>query len=424
MMNYKFKMKATAFAVTMALGQQTVHAQVAVTDPGTYTAIGAVVIALGSIGTSIAAYGERIISSIKGAADATATTQSGVGQMIAKAVGTAQAEQAIVQVEQRYRVVSPCAALAPAEGVASAMSSASTGYFGRGGGAGPSRRYASSGGASQTLEQALMIAAGQEPAPAQEFGERLGAHAGCSSFAVGRRADVCKAAFGSAGNPTNLPNADLRAETLVYGPQKSLDPAAQVRRGTIYADADRVGIEAYLRNVSSTGDVRELKPGELNTDPGRAYLGVSQAYQARASLAELPLREHAGRMMPQPATIQALKVLQDAPEMKQYVEGYLRENVGPEWSAKGISQSDMQAIEVGRRYYNPLWKAQLGKSNSEELARQMLEVMAFQLVLSDQAIKRQETANLALGQIALSLNRMEGLPLLKERLASVTGARQ
>lgn len=420
----KFKMRATVAAVMMMVGQQSAHAQWAVTDPGTYAAIATVTTALGAIGTAISAYGERIIAAIKGNADATATTQAGVGQMIAKAAGTAQAEQAIVQVEQRYRVVSPCAALAPAEGVATVMASATTGYFGRGGGSGQSRRYSSSGGGSATLEQALMIAAGQEAAPAQDVGERLGAHAGCSSFAAGRRAEVCKAAFGSSGNPTNRPNADLRAETLVFGPQGSLDPAAQVRRGTIYADADRVGIEAYLRNVSSTGDVRDLQPGELNTNAGRAYLGVSQAYQARASLAEFPLREHAGRMMPQPATINVLKVLQDAPEMKNYIEGYLRESVGQEWATKGVSQSDMQAIEVGRRYYNPLWKAQLAKSNAEELARQMLEVMALQLVLSDQAIKRQETANLALGQIALSLNRMEGLPLLKERLAAVTGARQ
>lgn len=330
--------------------------------------------------------------------------------------------RAIETMRQR-RIQDPCIMIAAAKapGVQAAAANAGSSY-GRGGSGAPlavSGRGAPGGVSGASRTNMLSIATGKEPSPATEVLASNAARWACDEFARSNplRAKSCDAAGMAAGNGASRPDADIRAETLFDGPQEEYGKT-KLRR-TIAADGnDRLAVEAYLRNLSSPLDLRQLEKGELKTEDGRRFLAVKDTYEARMSLATRGLRDVAGQKTESVSTIPAIQAMLKSETAKDYVNGRL--GAIPGWSSKGVSPQELRALEAERRHMNVKWRDFLAKASEQEIAAEQLQIGAYQIVLQTEMLEemgrmRAEFSNLSAGAV-----RSEMLPVLKAQHAAAT----
>jgi len=395
-----------------------------------YTCDGCVVAAVTALNVSVTAGMTALSTLITTTHNMTVQAIKGVGTEVsqgatenAKAIAMANSRVAYDVVRSntmpRYSITNPCAVVAATAGVDSAVREASTAgaTFGRGGTGGGGIR-AGSGGAGADLAKAISIAKGAEPAPAPEVTAKLAASGACSAFATGSRATACSAARFSTGQSNPYGEADVRADTLFDGPQKNGERRKKFTVDDAAGSAERVAIEAFIRNMGTPLELRSLGQGELGTDAGRRFLAVKDSYEARMSFAERPMRRHVGMMAPTPDSHGFIARLVESVD-RAWVTAYL-DKASPNWRTKGISRDDVLSMEVEGRHMNRGWQLRVSSMPPEEVAREQLRTTAFQNVLLWQLNQEVRESGIMLGGLNATAVRSESLPELKAAHSAAT----
>jgi hypothetical protein len=371
----------------------------------------------GTISATSTAMTSAITAAIKGAEAATNTAITRSSQHVAESVVRTQEVSDRYKSEERFRVTDPCSVAAATVGMTdvrsigagAAAANSGIGHGGSGGGAAP--------GASGSMDRALRIANGKEPAPAPEVQAQIAAKGACETFAgSGVRGTACGSAGFAASNTSGYQDADLKAATLLDGPQAA---GSARRRLTIDPGTkDATAVSAFMRNVSSPLQLRDLTPGELKTDEGRRYMALKDAFDARISLAERPMQRHSGKILASTATIPMINELLKS-KQAQFVTAYLNRQA-PNWRTRGISEDELMNLEVERRHTNLQWQADVAESSPEEAAREMVRLQALQLVMLSNLTTEVREMSVAMSGLALAQARAELVPQLmaQHRLAA------
>lgn len=397
---------------------------------------GCVVAAVGGAATAItgaiSVSTTLLLNEIAGSSMAAAkVVVSGVGasvtqsaEMITENDNKVTTQVRAVEVARRRRIQDPCVMIAATKMPAlQAAVTGVSGTYGRGGNGGGSS-FSSGGGSSgggASRQNILAIANGKAPPPSTEVLASNAARWACGDFAAGNplRRQMCVDAGMSAGNGAGRPDADVRSETLFDGPQDTYG-VTKMRR-TISGDpdgADRVAVEAYLRNMSSPLELRNLGKNELKTEDGRRYLALRDTYEARMSLATRAFRDMAGNKTESPLTVPVLEALRKSDSTKDYVNSRL--SAIPGWSSKGVSAQELRAIEAERRHMNLKWREFIAKASEQELAAEQLQIGAYQIVLQTELLEELGKFRAELGNLTTASVRSEMLPMLQRQHAAAT----
>ena len=354
--------------------------------------------------SAMTTWGEtRLMPGILGATQTisqSVTSNSKAAQENAVAIMQAQQNMAA---DQRYHVTNPCAvgAMSVAAGVA-IRSGPALGHAAVGGG-----RGALSGVSrpSTSVGKALAVSEGKIAAPDPRVAGLLNASAACSGFATGVRASSCTALGLPTGVSTGYADADVTAATVIDGPQVAGSPMKRYSLDLDPNSSEELAVSSYMRNLDTPIGGRALRPDELNTDAGRAYLAVRDVYDARMSMARRPIERHLGNMRATPATIGTLNEMVKGTD-GAWVLNYLKTQK-PNWQTKGVGADELLNLDVERRYYNLSWLTNTASMPPEEVAREQLRVSALQNALLWRLIQETTESGLVQGQVLASLNRQE-----------------
>lgn len=402
---FAFQVSAASLVVLAAWGPSVAHAQRAVhcTNCATSSQAAAINSQLQSANVQL----QRLVTAIQGSSAANTTAQEGAARIMAEANVQTAREMEMARSAIRNRPLDPCGATAVVNGVTGGAGDVVRDRgtrVGRGAEVPP-------GGGSPALTRSLDIAAGRQAAPAPEVGAALSAMAACESFAQGgRRSAICeRAGFQRHASANPHPNADIRAITLFDGPQPQADRV--IRRLTVVegTQAD-VAQRAFLRNLDTPVDLRELTAPELRTDAGRNYMALRDAYEARISLAMKPAEDQVMMMRANPNTrpiIEQLLQSQDGSFVQQYLQGAF-----PQFRSEGISLLELINLEAERRYRNPDWLPRIQEATGEQLVREQIQMQALQIWMTAQMLERLQQIAIVQGAATGVLVREEMMPQL------------
>ena len=413
----KFKLKKTFVGASMVMTlMMASSAAYAVCDTCVTGAISAATTTLVTAITSAATAAAQSINSvitmtIKGAEAALATSVSRSAELQADAVNRVVHSNERAKQEGRYQYTDPCSVPAAAQGMTEVMgttilSSASLGYGGsRGGG--------SLGG---SMKRVVDESTGKAPARDPGNTALSAAKGACETFASSSgnamRASICQTAGFSPSNTSGYADGDVRAETLVYGPQKT-GQAMRIRRTLDPDGKDLDVVNSYLRNLSSPLQMRDLNKGELASDEGKKYMALKDIYDARMSMATHPMRRNIGMMTASTSSIPMLNQLIQS-QQGNFVKAYLNREA-PGWASKGISEDELMNLEVTRRYMNMDWQTRMAGASPEEVAREQLQLTAVQNVILLGLQREMRENGLLLGTMAASQTRAELVPQLMQQ---------
>lgn len=357
-----------------------------------------------------------ITAAIKGAELAQASSNREAAMTVAGAVVRTQAVSDRGAQEDRYRLTNPCAVAATttiaygqtqASGAAVMAAGMGRGGTAMGGGGAVARP-----GASAAMQAALNGASGATPALAPELAAQQAVRGACETFAApgSPRAQQCAVAGMPVGNSSGFANADVRADTLMDGPQ---GPTPRKRLSVDMAGPEGTAIAAYLRNINTPMLLRDLRDGEANTDEGRRYQELRNNYEARMSMGERPARNQAARMAASPANIPYVKTLLNSDDAA-WVQRYLAANA-PNWQTQGISADEVLNMEVYRRFTNAEWEKRMLEASPEERAREQLVIAAFQTHVLWNILRESREQGVAKGVATMAAVRQEMVPELMAR---------
>ena len=290
------------------------------------------------------------------------------------------------------------------------------GGFSRGG----SRRPVSTG--NPAMDRTLKVAKGLVAAPPPEIAAADAAVGACSVYASSNvnsyRLTTCRGVMrnpGFGGAP-KFPDADIRAETILGGPQLSAEPEKFRSQYTWDMTDPKVNeaISAYVRNINSPVQLRDLQAGELGTDEGRRYTALKDSYEARMSLAESPIRHHIGNHAPSKALI---GIVDTVSKSDPFVLDYMRKSIA-DWRNKGLSVNELMNLEVQRRYYNRDWHERIDTFQEDrEILLEQTRLMAFNSVLMWRLIQDVNRMNVAQSAQIASAVRQELVPIMSAQHA-------
>lgn len=407
----------TASLVILGLLTPTLsYAQMAVVDgPLTLVVQGGIGTLSGAISAAATASSQSINTQlamvIKGAQGATATSISRAAELQADAINRTVHSNERAKQEGRFQYTDPCSIPAASQGMSEVMgttitSSASLGYGGgRGGGS-------FNGAMKRVVEESTGVAPARDPGATAISAAKGACETFASSSGNAMRASACQTAGYSAGNSSGYADGDVRAETVVYGPQKT-GQAMRIRHTLDPDSKDLDVVNAYVRNLSSPLQMRDLNRGELSTDEGKKYMALKDIYDARMSMATHPMRRNIGMMTASATTIPVLNALMES-QQGTFVQNYLNKEF-PNWRAKGISEDQLMDLEVQRRYMNLDWQTRMAAASPEEVSREQLQLTAVQNVLLLNLQREMRENGLVLSTMATAQTRQEMVPQLVQQ---------
>jgi hypothetical protein len=350
-----------------------------------------------------------LANALSGAAETTSKASSGAATVISEAAQRTASEQATIRAEERFSGIDPCNVLVTTIGTSEAMRHGVTATGGGGGGGGP--RPAPGG--SENLNAVLDVAERRVPAGLPEVEAAKASKAGCSSFATANnlRGQACADSGFATSASTGYPNADLRASTLFDGPQTGADGTTFRKRLTIdLAGADGTAVRALMRNLDQPIQLQDLSKAQRNSDAGRQFLTLENAFQARMSMAKYPQEYQAGMLAAKAELIPLLRQLLKSDDGR-FMSRYLSDNA-PDWQSKGISLAELANLEVQRHQMNEDWQLRMLGMSDTDLARENVRMLALQAWLSTQGLERQIHSSVVQSATAQAQARVELMPQL------------
>lgn len=351
---------------------------------------------------------QGLANAISGAADTNSQASAAAARVVTQGAQRTASEQATIVNEQHFSGVDPCNVLVASMGSSAVARSRVTATGGGGGGGAPR----SAPGGTNGMDAVLNVAEARQVAAAPEVEANRAARAACSTFASGGvRGQACADAGFPTSNSAGFPNADTRASTLFDGPQTGADGTAVVRRLTVdLSGPDGTAIRALMRNLDSPLQLKDLTPSQRNSDAGRQYMALMDAFMARMSVAKYPQEAQANLLAAKTETIPMIQQMLKSDDAA-YVQAYLTQNA-PNWSSKGISFAELINLEVERRYANPAWALRMLTATDSDIARENVRLLAFNAWISSMSLDRQIVAAVNSSSMAEATIRSEMMPAL------------
>lgn len=360
-------------------------------------------------------FNNTLVNALRGSTQTIAAQQAKSAELVAESNQRTHTQMEAERQDARYVVPDACAVVAASRGLQDAARGAPGmgGGVGRGGGGGG---RSASGGITSEMQKALDISAGRVAAPAPEQQASLAASGACGSFVSGRanpvRGNSCTLAGFSAGAANGHPDADIRAETLLDGPQRAETAAGFKRKLTVDADgSERQAVEAYMRNLNTPIDLPQLTKAELARPTGRQYIAYRDAYEARMALAEKPAKTLAQNRTANAALLPVLKQLLVSDVTGPFAKEYL-DKAYPNWTTRGVSVDELMNLEAERRYLNKDWHAKMASLPPEAHVKEQTTMLAYQVLLLSRVSEKLDALAVVAGQGVATQVRQEMVPQL------------
>lgn len=267
-------------------------------------------------------------------------------------------------------------------------------------------------GGSGGINNAAIAKAINSPPPAPEID---------ASRAAKIHAQFCDAddyaAYGGAracpAISTTMPGADKRIDSILNGAGvngKSHD--------LTFSQAQIDAARMYVQNSTRRSIAPQLRKGEADTVAGAQYVGLMNQYNAIISAAAEPQEQRIADSQPNHETKNLLKEMLTSSSAGAYYNLVASKQAR---SSGMMSAREFEAFEVGRRYANTEYQADLQSMSGDNLLREQIRVASLNnwLLLSLKGdIQKNNIIN---GQILASMARQEYAPLLTEKYRAVAG---
>jgi hypothetical protein len=209
-----------------------------------------------------------------------------------------------------------------------------------------------------------------------------------------------------------LPGGDVKADSLFSGAKANAnDPDSYT-----YTRKQVEAAQTYIANSTTPLAVRGLLKSEANTQQGVEYYAMALQARAKMSLANKGAYDALARRVPVPeakAIVEAIK--KGNPTAAAY---YARL---PHLKTEGISFLDLMDAEVGRRYRNPQWLADMSAASPQAVEREAVFMQSWQMDMQLKQYLLLERVEVLLGQLVASNVRQEMEPKLERKYTEVRG---
>lgn len=212
---------------------------------------------------------------------------------------------------------------------------------------------------------------------------------------------------------TTMPGADKRLDTLFIG--------AGPNGKTPDLTFNQQQIDAalmYIQNAVRRSVGPQLRKGEANSAAGAQYVGLQTQFQSILSAAADPLEQQLADSVANPVTKTLLQETLKSPSANSYYQ----QVASPRARATGtMSAREFESFEVGRRYANTAYQADLQEMNDSNLTRELIRVTALNAWLLEE-LKTEVRKGSILQGLALASNaRQEYEPILSSKYRAVSG---
>lgn len=211
-----------------------------------------------------------------------------------------------------------------------------------------------------------------------------------------------------------MPGADKRLDSVLQGAGpdgKSAD--------LTFSQAQTDAAQMYIQNSIRRSIGPDLKKGEADTPAGVSYIGLLTQFLASLSAASEPQEQRLANSQPNPATAELLTEARQSSSASAYFNRTASEQAK---STGQMSAREFESFEVGRRYANTDYQADLQDMSGDNLMREQIRVASLQnwilLGLKDEV----EKSNIISGVHLASELRQEYQPLLMSKYKAIDGA--
>ena len=370
---------------------------------------------------------KAVVDAIRGAGQAQTATQAAAAEQMSGAMAEIQKMEAQRANDRAYQVPDACGVIAATQGFADAQRIANpAAHQTARGRPASSSRYKAPSGSHKDSTRLLMIAQGDVPPPSPEAQARLSVSVACENFAEpgSVRGMACKDAGTNPSNSLGLEaNADRQATTLFWGAAEKGRPVRKVMTFIPDGSEDKkyFAIDFYRKNLNTPLDLRKLEKTEIDSMPGRQYMTLQDAYEARMSMADHPIHAWLTNRTENIATIKPVEQMLNSPVMASYVKAYLDSNgLSARWKTKGISLDELTNLEVERRHANIDWYANIMSQPGSPVEKELAAIQAFHSTLLWRQAQKLDEISILLGQILAASVRTEMTPQLNALHAAAT----
>lgn len=392
------KRRAVALAVCLVASQPSMAA-VAVIDAAVLAAVNAVNVSVQALNTSVSTLLYQIGTAINQQTSKVSSTVEAAARAQREFDAAQERNRRYEDARQRYSVPTSICSESTSGG-ASEVAAAAAGVKGS---------MRPRGGApisSATIAQAI-----NSPPVSQE----VDAARASSVHAQYCDADDHAAYGGSKACPavsTSMPGADKRIDSLYSGagPNGKLPDLtfsqAQIDVALMYVQ------NAYRRSVGP-----QLRKGEADTASGAQYVGLVTQLNAVLSAAADPAEQQISDSAPNPQTQQLLKESLESPSAKAYFDQIASQRAR---STNVMSAREFEFFEVGRRYANTAYQADLQSMAGENLTRELIRVNTLNAWLLAGVKTELRRSNIINGQLLASTVRQEYEPILAQKYRTMS----
>lgn len=153
---------------------------------------------------------------------------------------------------------------------------------------------------------------------------------------------------------------------------------------------------AYTLNTTAPSAGRQLGKGEVKTASGKQYAGLMTQYEGLMDAAREPQMAMIAASTPNKATKDALKDALKVPSAQSYFDDTASQQVR---SSGEMSQREFESFEVGRRYANTAYLADLQQMEGDNLIREQIRVQNLGNWLALASKREMEKNNILTGQV-------------------------
>lgn len=210
-----------------------------------------------------------------------------------------------------------------------------------------------------------------------------------------------------------MPGADKRVDSVLVGAGPN-GKAPDLTFSPQQVDAARM----YVQNSVRRSIGRQLRRGEADTIAGAQYIGLMNQYQAILSAAADPLEQRIADSLPNPATRDPLRDSLQSPSANSYFQQFASQQAKQTGT---MSTREFEAFEVGRRYANTEYQADLQNMSGDNLLREQIRVASLTNWLLWELRNDSQRGNMISGLSLGAQARNEFEPLLQAKLKAVSG---
>lgn len=230
-------------------------------------------------------------------------------------------------------------------------------------------------------------------------------------------ADDYAAYGGAAACPqvsATMPGADKRMDSLTIG----AGPNGKTPDLT-FSKAQTDAARMYTQNSGRRSVGPQLKKGQASTDAGSRYVGLMNQFLAIISAATDPQEQMIADSQPNEATKSLLAEARQSPSAESYYQQTASDNAK---SSGQMSAREFEQFEVGRRYANTEYQADLQKMEGDNLLREQVRALSLNNWLMLEIKNELSRSNVINGMHLASTARQEFEPMFTSIYRDVSGS--